>query len=81
MFERTPLKVVVALGAVKGLSFHLAALGLHREEDAGDPSEEQHQLKHQHRFHLMAAPQHAHGDEGANNPADLTDGGCDPDPC
>jgi hypothetical protein len=35
MFERTPLKVVVALGAVKGLSFHLAALGLHREEDAG----------------------------------------------
>jgi hypothetical protein len=61
-------------------SVHFSALGLYREENARNSSEEQHQLKHQHCFHLVAVPQHAHGDEWANNPADLTNGGCDSDP-
>ena len=59
---------------------HSTALGLYREEYAGNSSEEQHQLEHQDGCHLMAAPQHADSDERANNPADFAYGGCDSDP-
>lgn len=61
-------------------SVHLAALGFYREEDAGNSGEEQHQLEHQDGCHLLATPQHADGDQRAHNPADLANGGRDPDP-
>lgn len=61
-------------------SVHFTALGLHREENAGNSSEAQHQLEHQDGCHLMAAPQHADRDKGANDPADLTNGGCNSNP-
>jgi hypothetical protein len=60
---------------------HPAALGLYREEHTAHCSKAQYHFEHQDCFHLVAAPQHRNGNKRANNPANSTNGRCNPSTC